>query len=409
MSTNTIPSIETLPAEIFHGIFDNLDAETILLSIRPVCRLFRSLVNTYNRYVLNFKLMAKPNFVILCRLINPENIISLTLSNDRRTSNQITLFISLVSLHKLTRLRSLTFINIDQSELDTILKHTDLTSLTSFSFEIEEDYIRRTITNVNLISLLTETPNLPKLEFDLDNKGLSNISRPMNCAIQRLTVKDNVNIDHLHGILQCCSHLHTLIVESVNGQLSDDKILTSFHQLKSLTIEEFDGRVDVLESFLLSTPSLVHLKLIYGRMLDGKRWEEFIRIHLPYLDKFEFYSKEYTLIEKTDADIELIIAPYRTPFWLDHKKWFVMFEYFGRTNIYLYSIPQCKSHLKYETLRKKISLSTQPMTVKNDRTINNNIKSLELVLQQTLADDIKKEVRFTLLNVEVSMFEFYSD
>ena len=34
MSNNTISSIETLPVEIFHRIFDNLDAKTILSSLR---------------------------------------------------------------------------------------------------------------------------------------------------------------------------------------------------------------------------------------------------------------------------------------------------------------------------------------------------------------------------------------
>ena len=120
MPNNINSSIEKLPVELFHRIFDNLDVETILFSIRPVCRLFQSVVKTYDRFILHFKLISKSNFNILCRLINPKNVISLTLSNDEETSDQIDLFISLVHLRQVTRLRSLTLLNVDIFQLDFI-------------------------------------------------------------------------------------------------------------------------------------------------------------------------------------------------------------------------------------------------------------------------------------------------
>ena len=43
MSQVDMRSMDNLPVEIFHRIFDHLDIETIFFSIRPVCRLFRSL------------------------------------------------------------------------------------------------------------------------------------------------------------------------------------------------------------------------------------------------------------------------------------------------------------------------------------------------------------------------------
>ncbi len=79
MTNNPRLSIENLPVELFHRIFDNLDAQTILFSLRPVCRLFRSIVNSYDRYNLNFKTISKCNFHRLCRLIHPQHLISLTL------------------------------------------------------------------------------------------------------------------------------------------------------------------------------------------------------------------------------------------------------------------------------------------------------------------------------------------
>jgi hypothetical protein len=70
-------------------------------------------------------------------------------------------------------------------------------------------------------------------------------------------------------------------------------IRTLFHQFKSLALELFNEMVDELESFLVLTSSLVYLKLIIGGdMLDGKRWEEFVEIYLPHLNKFEFCFEE---------------------------------------------------------------------------------------------------------------------
>jgi hypothetical protein len=58
-------SMETLPVEVLHRIFDNLDTETIFVSIRPLSRLFRSVVNTYHQYNLNMKLISKSNFHLI--------------------------------------------------------------------------------------------------------------------------------------------------------------------------------------------------------------------------------------------------------------------------------------------------------------------------------------------------------
>jgi hypothetical protein len=70
MSNNINLTIQTLPVELIHRIFDNLDTETILFSIRPVCRSFRCIVNTYNRYVLDLQLISKPNFHVVFRSID---------------------------------------------------------------------------------------------------------------------------------------------------------------------------------------------------------------------------------------------------------------------------------------------------------------------------------------------------
>ena len=148
-----------------------------------------------------------------------------------------------------------------------------------------------------------------------------------------------------------------------------------------LTIGHFDGTIGELESFLLLTPSLVHLTVISGEeMINGKRWEQFIEIHLLYLDRFEFLFEEQKQIERILADIELIIALFGTPFWIERKTWFVACEYnSNHHSLCVYSLPICKSSLEH---RPQLSLS----------------------LNQSLADHIYFKVCSILLNLTNSMF-----
>jgi hypothetical protein len=174
----------------------------------------------------------------------------------------------------------------------------------------------------------------------------------------------------------------------------DTIIATSFQQLTSLTIRGYNTTMDLLEHFFLFTPSLIYLKVINGtHMLDGNRWEKLIQIHLSHLIKFEFFFDELIDLERNPADVEFIVASFRTRFWLEHKKWFVICEYnINKNRIFLYTIPICKSDLQYQSECKRILLPNSLMAIQDDAIINNNIKSLTVLLNSSLADDIQEKV-----------------
>ncbi len=396
-------SFESLPVELLHRIFDNLDAQTILFSIRPVCRLFRSVVNThqtYNQYVVDLTLISKANFYVLCRWIKPENVISLVLSNDHRTSDQITLFISHVRLRQFTQLRSLTLLQIDENELNFILRQINLNLLSSFSFTIRKYDDRHTQTTNNLLVSTIAQVSLRRLELGIEAERMSTISWPIDCTIEYLVLNKGITMDNLHTILQCSPRLQTLIVKHSFKEIMNNNTLKSsfpicFRQLTSLTIEKLDTTMDELELFLLLTSSLVSLKLIGGPLLlDGKRWEQFIEKNLPQLEKFEFYFYEWKSTKQTQTDLELIIASFQTPFWIEQKKWLVICECHRiySYNIYLYSLPICKSSLRYETNSQKMSISNYTTMGDNDRSMTDNINSLCLILENTLVDHIQQKV-----------------
>jgi hypothetical protein len=385
-------SIQSLPVELLHRVFDNLDAETIIFSIRPLSRLFRSVVNTYDRYVLDLKLISKSNSYVLCRLIHPKNVISFILSNDKEISNQIDFFILIVHLQQFTQLRSLTLLYIEEFQLNIILKRVNLNLLISFSFSIRKYDDKCKQTTSSLLSSVLAQLTLRKLEIEIKPVRMHEISWTANCRIQHLTINNGISIDYFCTILQFCPHLHTFIISRISRGLINNLTSMCFPQLKSLTIKDLDVNIGIVESFLLLAPSLVYLKLI-GRseMLDGKRWEQFIQINLTQLDKFEFYFNERTLIKQKLTDLKSIIASFQTPFWMEHKKWFVSCEYsVGYSTICLFSLPICLSVLKYRSKSQKISLSTSNMIFDNDSTITDNINSLHLCLSKIMDDDIQQ-------------------
>ncbi|CAF1478087.1 unnamed protein product [Rotaria sp. Silwood1] len=389
-------SIETLPVELFHCILDNLDTETIVFSIRHVCRLFRSFVKTYDRYIVNLTLISKRNYYLLCRLINPHHVISLKLANEERTTNQIDLFISLVRLRQFTRLHSITLLNIKEYQLNFILKRINLNLLTAFSFNINRYDDRRIKTTNKYLRLIVSQLNFRKMEFNLNTERLSKFSWPYNCSIQYLVVNENITMDNLSIIFQCSPHLHKIILK----QKLEENIVTNislkstpqiyFPQLTSLTMEKLPITIAILESFLSLTPSLVYLKLIGEHfMFDGKRWEQFIEINLLNLDKFEFYLDYWSLEKKTSADLELIIASFRTPFWIEHKKWFVTCAW---------------NDLLNHAEPGKVLLDESKFRLHSiDTKINNENNSIQLVLNLGLTDyklfictqqqDIPQEIR----------------
>jgi hypothetical protein len=267
--------METLPVELLHRIFDNLDAKTIFLSIRPVCRLFQSVVYTYDRVYLDMKSISKSTFYFLCRIIKPSNITSLSFSGWNKTQNQINLFFSLVDSETLTRLRSLTLLDMDDDQLDFILKRVNLTLITSFLFTAslsQEDPINTTISS--LMSTYP-FPNLRRLEYQFIFGSQAEFSWPANCSIEYLVINDSIITQNVSVILQSSPHLHTVIIKeslykSKKHRFPTHSISTSFPQLMSLTIEKLEISIDELESFLSLTPSLTYLKLISEKPIhDG--------------------------------------------------------------------------------------------------------------------------------------------
>ena len=109
---STAASFLSLPVEVLHLIFDELDGATLFLSVREVCRSLRAAVESHHRYALDFTALSKPDFHRLMRVVLPERVTDLSLSDGEMTPGQIAVFLSLFDIGLFARRRSLTLLTI---------------------------------------------------------------------------------------------------------------------------------------------------------------------------------------------------------------------------------------------------------------------------------------------------------
>ncbi|CAF1076684.1 unnamed protein product [Adineta ricciae] len=387
-------SIDALPVEILHIIFDNLDAQTIFFSIRSLSRFFRSVVHSYNRYALNLSFISKSNYQQLCRCIPPESIYSLTLSNDHRRLNQINVLISLLNLSQASRLHSLKLLDISEQQLNWILQSIDLKILVYLSCRLRKSSKHcAEVTNVPPTLTVLQT-SLTHLEFKASLTAMQSdgvLSTGDTAAL--IMFEDRMRIDALCQLVQCSPYLCSLNITDVPFGTVNHARFRSFSQLKSLTFTDLSVDINDLESFLALTPALVYLKLIGGRrMLNGKRWEEFIQVNLPHLENFRFYFREARSRESTSQDLENTLNLFKSPFWTEYKKWFVacqnLCRYQAFISICVYSIPICISHVD----DCKSTLAIEPLiTSSRDMLTMHSIRSMALTIDRTTVCNLQKQ------------------
>lgn len=111
--TTSSSQIDILPVELFHYIFGYLWAHEIFYAFFNLNSYFNAILVNYDRYSVNFCSIIKSLFDVTCHHIRPDQIISLTLSDDEETPNQSELFFSLFNIEQFINLRSLDINSID--------------------------------------------------------------------------------------------------------------------------------------------------------------------------------------------------------------------------------------------------------------------------------------------------------
>ncbi|CAF3610750.1 unnamed protein product [Rotaria socialis] len=329
-------SLLDLPVEILHFILDHLDTPTIFRSLRSASRQLYATVNAYDRFELDLSSVAQCHLEFISDLIRTENITSLIFSfaNNEGAVNA-DLVLSIFSTRQFTRLRSLTLLEINKIELlDLLLQHVDLLSLVSFSVQLRNVYGTETLP---LLSTVIAQPNMRKLRLIGFNYMKPALSWPTHCALQQLKI-GCCTFQEYNFILEHCPLLKTFEMQNctmyhINNRMNvTSSAGAHFSQLTSLTMNNCYLSFGELYVLLSLTPSLIHFKLINvgwnsNSLFDGFRWEEFIQKSLPLLNKFDFCFRRTSSNCSEFHSLHSIINQYRTPFWLEHKYWYVTCDY----------------------------------------------------------------------------------
>ncbi|CAF4670363.1 unnamed protein product [Rotaria sp. Silwood1] len=386
-------SLLTLPVEILYHIIDYLDISTIFLSFSNVCTYCRVISNTYNRYQLDFRSISKTDFSHICLFILPENIVSLTLSDDNKTPGEIRLFFSLFNINQFTRLLSLTLLEINEDDLSKIL-HSNITStITSLVIDWREAHCPSSKTLTLLSSILSRL-HLRKLELKTGSYAIEEMSWPVQSTLEHIILM-YVTQKQYCTILRETPNLKTLTLNHCSMHKIDEYIATLsvsilYEQLRSLILIDSRMTMNELISLLSLTPSLIYLKIIclpdsFDTIANGSRWEQFISANLPLLHKFEFFFTNMYNVYYISRDVQLLISRFQTPFWLEEKHWFVICDYIDYLNqIMLYTAPLCSTDFTYECQANKISYSTL-ITIETDAAITENVHTINLTLTKLMA------------------------
>ena len=362
-------SLDSLPTEILHRILDHVDGQTIFFSCRYVSKQFEAITNTYNRYKLDFSVISKTNFRLACRAIRPENVISLILSDDDKTTGQISLFFSLVNINRWTRLLSVTLRGINDNDLQTLLLHiTTSCSLTSLSLVTRETESAETLTHLS--SIITQ-PTLRQLEFRMSSITNDKMQWPFSCTLHYLKA-DNCTFEQFCNILGHSPNLRKIELRNGISDKIDENVSKSYPQLMSFAlIDECIYRpFNDFQLILSLTPSIEYLKIIVllsdRSHFDGSKWENIIMARLPRLSRFEFFFSEYNVNNYNLVDLCSCMTGYRTPFWIEAKRWSVACTYEAAMHsMIVYSTPMCVTSISHLSLYRK-KPACAPITFANE-------------------------------------------
>ncbi|CAF2849929.1 unnamed protein product [Rotaria sp. Silwood2] len=356
-----IMSLTDLPVELVHRIFDYCDITTIL-SVRIICKQLYLMTNVYDRYELDYDYSTADELSLIIRLIRPEKFVSLILSNDDMEDDWFTELILLLDIRQLSRLRSLTLSDLNDVELEYILRTVNSDSLLSLSIHFDEKKYSEVF---DIVSSTIARLNVRRLDINTIGYNEKHITWPTECCLKYVII-DTCTYNHFKIMIHSLRYLENVSIKDciIHNKNNRNVLLsasTSYSSLKSLTITESTLPTKYIQSLLSETPDLLNLKMIshkrqFDSLFDGAHWEKFIRAKLPLLIRFEFffesclskrqleydgrycYDKQHG--DDTHISLNSIILPFRTPFWLDEKHWLVACDFLlGDGDLRIYTIP----------------------------------------------------------------------
>ena len=128
--------LDLFSVEIVDILLTYFCTHEILLSLTGISDYIDGILSDYSTWKLNFRSIRKDHFDLICRRIQPNKVISLTLSDENDTPGQSELFFSRFQIEQFTRLQSITLVKIEVESIKNIFSNLyKLEQLRSLSFE----------------------------------------------------------------------------------------------------------------------------------------------------------------------------------------------------------------------------------------------------------------------------------
>ncbi|UJR24550.1 hypothetical protein I4U23_005925 [Adineta vaga] len=311
-------NFKTLPVEIFHILFDYFSTQEILRTFLNISDYLNAVLNGYSNWSLNFKSISRDEFDFICHQIQPEKVISLTISDDCDTPGQSELFFSRFQLEQFVHLRCLRLINIESESLEhTFTNLHKLKQMKSFSLNrISIDSIEsKRLEQIIFDSFVKVFPNLYRLAI-----GHSSFLEHLSIPRVRYLKITMCSTDKLKTILNDSPCLQSLCTSVYLENKNDMNIDFESSKLTRLHLKIYGHQVQVsmnqMEQFLSKFSCLKYLRLILkGKddLVDGYRWEMLTNS----LVTFNFYF---------DIGHPVILNSFHNFYWLEDKHWHVRYQ-----------------------------------------------------------------------------------
>ncbi|CAF1483784.1 unnamed protein product [Rotaria sp. Silwood1] len=362
IDSSLLPTLDNLPVELIYYILKQLDTYTIFTSLYNVCSRLNLILHTYDQYDLNLNSISMSYFYHICSLINPGQIISLTLSDGNDNIGLVKLFLKKFPIESFKRLHSLTLVNIDNNEqmIKIFLSITD--QLEILSIKNTNEYYNDTFIDILMTSL--EKKSLYKIYLDIEKNRFLNstIIWPDKCFLKEIKLIGFCNITLFRTILINSPYLKKFqaydidlddewIDDDDDDDDDDDEIeqhqmlpILNTSNLISLSLVYTRNEMEKIEWLLTQFTQLKYFKYlnIYDfsiesiyesdySLVDGQRWEKILYNY----NQFEFI---FTIHMDDEAwNFHNYLPTFQTKFWQD-KNWNIAYEQYDRI-LLIYSLP----------------------------------------------------------------------
>ncbi|CAF1453194.1 unnamed protein product [Adineta ricciae] len=365
--------LEDLPNELFIEIFRCLSTLDLLRSVYNLNFRFNQLLFAhFLTSTIDFRSIALRDFRLVCREYLPllaNQIISLRLSNDDRTPQQMEVFLEHgLTLHQLPNLQSLSLyaINLQEAMLPTISQLRSLNRLTladcslSCNQNISQNFIDA------IWSLPTLTYSYLNINFKENTVILPTVrSVSLKClSIWSITydqIQFNTICRHTPCLEQCSILFNMDSPDPVDPFQHEFPSMTRF-SLHSSHIEENHLNY-VLQTMLNLRQLIVDIDSLDSHssspIFNGYQWETILRRYLPHLQVFRLRMK-FSFPDEDDLDGQVadLLRSFRGRFWLEERQWFVQCQWNEEGQACLYTLPY--RFTDFQTSSSMQCLSTCP-------------------------------------------------